>query len=48
MMRGRAPTRLSAIPQWPVAESPFGYRPMGQKFFISFNSADQTKAHWIA
>jgi hypothetical protein len=21
---------------------------MGQKFFISFNSADQTKAHWIA
>ena len=21
---------------------------MGQKFFISFNSADRTKAHWIA
>ena len=21
---------------------------MGQKFFISFNSGDQTKAHWIA
>jgi TIR domain len=21
---------------------------MGQKFFISFNSADQTKAHWVA
>jgi hypothetical protein len=23
-------------------------RPMGQKFFISFTAADQTKAHWIA
>jgi hypothetical protein len=21
---------------------------MGQKFLISFNSADRTKAHWIA
>jgi TIR domain len=21
---------------------------MGQKFFISFNSADRTRAHWIA
>ena len=26
---------------------PFG-KPMGQKFFISFNSADRDKAHWIA
>lgn len=25
-----------------------GKNPMGQKFFISFNSADRTKAHWIA
>jgi hypothetical protein len=23
-------------------------RPLGQKFFVSFNSADQAKAHWIA
>jgi hypothetical protein len=23
-------------------------RPMGQKFFISFNAADRDKAHWIA
>jgi hypothetical protein len=27
---------------------PLGKTPMKQKFFISFNAADRTKAHWIA
>ncbi len=29
-------------------EQPVTSRPMGRKFFISFNTADRTKAHWIA
>jgi hypothetical protein len=35
-------------PLHPISAHTSVCHPMGQKFFISFNSADQTKAHWIA
>ena len=52
MTAGRNALRGSGPGQKPASDNALAQvgcpAAMGQKFFISFNSADRSKAHWIA